>query len=181
MSDTFYEATCRALKELAEHADLTSGKLLVIGASSSEVGGHTIGTAGSDEIAAQLVDAFFEVQSEFSFELAVQCCEHLNRALVVTRKTLEIERLEEVSAVPVRHAGGAVAAEMYRRLPDSVLVEAVRAHAGIDIGDTLIGMHLRPVAVPIRLSLKEIGYAHVTAARTRPRLIGGARAMYTRL
>ncbi|KUO95273.1 TIGR01440 family protein [Ferroacidibacillus organovorans] len=179
MSDSFYDVTCRALRELSEHADLAPGKLLVIGASSSEVGGHTIGTAGSDEIAAQLVDAFLQVQSELGFDLAVQCCEHLNRALVVERKTLVAERLEEVSAVPVRHAGGAVAAEMYRRLHDAVLVEAVRAHAGMDIGDTFIGMHLRAVAVPIRLSIKDIGYAHVTAARTRPRLIGGARAVYT--
>ena len=111
--------------------------------------------------------------------MAFQCCEHLNRALVVTRQTMEVFQLEEVSVVPHPHAGGFMASHAYRHLPEAVVVEAVRAHGGIDIGETLIGMHLRPVAVPLRLSSRTLGEARINACYTRPKLIGGERAQYS--
>ena len=110
--------------------------------------------------------------------LAVQCCEHLNRALVVERQLCEKYGLTQVAVLPVPTAGGAAASAGMARFSQPVVVESIQAHAGIDIGDTLIGMHLRPVAVPVRLRIKTIGEAHVTMARTRPKLIGGARAVY---
>jgi len=110
--------------------------------------------------------------------LAIQCCEHLNRALVVERSTMESYGLEEVSVVPVPRAGGALAAYAMRHFADPVVVESIQAHAGLDIGATLIGMHLRRVAVPVRLKQQKIGQAIVIAARTRPKLIGGPRACY---
>lgn len=110
--------------------------------------------------------------------MAFQCCEHLNRALVVEKELAIRERLEEVSVVPVPQAGGAMAAFAYRHLQDPTVVEFIKADAGIDIGDTFIGMHLKHVAVPVRVSVKTLGEAHVTLAKTRPKLIGGPRAVY---
>ena len=119
-----------------------------------------------------------EVQQSSSFHLAFQCCEHLNRALVVTRETAAYFRLTEVSAIPVPHAGGAMAAFVYCHFTDAMLVESIAADVGIDIGSTLIGMHLKPVAIPLRPHSPHIGDAFVTMAKTRPKLIGGARAVY---
>lgn len=178
MLEEIRRQTRQVIDELQEKAHLTKEQILVIGASSSEVGGHQIGTAGSADIAKAIVDAVLEARDQYGFQVAFQCCEHLNRALVVERYTMNTFQLEEVTVVPVMHAGGAVAAEAYRRFHQPVIVEEIRAHAGIDIGDTLIGMHLRPVAVPVRPSIRTIGAAHVTMARTRPKLIGGERAVY---
>jgi len=164
--------------EVAEAASLGPGKLLVIGCSTSEVLGQHIGKAGSEEVAAALFQGVRQVQEQRGFALAFQCCEHLNRALVVERSTMERHHLEEVTVVPVPSAGGSMAAYAYREFADPVVVEHLKADAGIDIGDTLIGMHLRHVAVPFRPSIRQVGVAHVTAARTRPKLIGGARAVY---
>jgi uncharacterized protein (TIGR01440 family) len=108
-----------------------------------------------------------------------QCCEHLNRALVTERVVAEAQGWSEVSAIPVPKAGGSMASFAYRQLKEPCLVESVQVHAGIDIGETMIGMHLRPVAVPLRPSIRSIGQARVNMAMTRPRLIGGARAVYT--
>ncbi len=166
--------------EVRESAQLTGGKLLVIGCSTSEVLGKHIGKAGSGDVAAALFRGIAQVQQEYGFALAFQCCEHLNRALVMERATMERYGWEEVSVVPVPTAGGAMAAYAYSRFEAPVVVEQIQAHAGIDIGDTFIGMHLRHVAVPIRPSLKQIGEAHVTAATSRPKLIGGARAVYVK-
>lgn len=168
------------LTEVAEMADLRPGQILVIGCSTSEVLGKQIGKAGSEEVASALYRAIDKVRQSRGFALAFQCCEHLNRALVVESKTMEKYDLEEVSVVPVPSAGGSMAAHAYARMSSPVVVESIKAHAGIDIGNTLIGMHLRAVAVPIRPSTRRIGEAHVTAARTRPKLIGGARAVYER-
>jgi len=164
--------------EVVEAAGLGPGRLLVVGCSTSEVAGRRIGTAGSEEVAAAVVGVLLDAVARHGFALAVQCCEHLNRALVVEDATRRALGLEEVSAVPVRTAGGATAAAAYRAMPAPVLVEEVRADAGIDIGSTLIGMHLRPVAVPLRPARRTIGAAPVTAATTRPPLIGGVRAVY---
>lgn len=172
------EDTERCIRELAAAGGLKAGQLLVIGASTSEVIGRRIGTAGSGEAARAIFKGVEAVRRDIGFHPLFQCCEHLNRALVTTREAAERYGLTEVSAVPIPGAGGAMAAFAYRNLPDACLVESVQAHAGIDIGDTLIGMHLRPVAVPVRPSVRTIGEAHVTMACTRPKLIGGARAVY---
>ncbi|MBL0385430.1 TIGR01440 family protein [Tumebacillus sp. ITR2] len=170
--------TLQVLRELAGSTELDSETIVVIGCSSSEVVGRKIGTAGSAEAAQQIVEAVLEARTQYGFHVAFQCCEHLNRALVVERQTMKEFHLEEVTVVPVPTAGGQVASTAFRSLTKPVLVERIQAHAGIDIGDTFIGMHLRPVAVPVRPTLRSIGEAHVTMAKTRPKLIGGARAIY---
>ncbi|GGF91970.1 TIGR01440 family protein [Paenibacillus abyssi] len=167
------------VRELVDAAKLGAGRLLVIGTSTSEVLGRHIGTSGTLEAARSIFDGVEVVRREVGFYPVYQCCEHLNRALVTTREAMERYGLEEVAAVPVPKAGGSMAAYAYRNLQAATLVETVQAHAGIDIGDTLIGMHLRRVAVPVRPSIRTIGAAHVTMAVTRPKLIGGARAVYT--
>lgn len=171
--------TASVVREIAEVASLKAGRLLVIGASTSEVAGSRIGTAGALDVAQQVWSGVESVRREYGFDVAFQCCEHLNRALVVERSLLERLGLMEVAAVPVRTAGGSMATVAYRSMDDACLAANVQAHAGIDIGETLIGMHLRPIAVPFRPSLRWIGEARVTAAFTRPPLIGGQRAVYS--
>jgi len=166
--------------EVARLAGLKPGQVLVLGCSTSEVLGKHIGKAGSGEVAAAIYRGIRAVQERIGFAVAFQCCEHLNRALVVEREVMERKGWEEVSVVPVPNAGGSMAAHAFLQMKDPVVVERIQADAGIDIGDTLIGMHLKQVAVPIRPTLKKVGEAHVTAARTRPKLIGGARAVYER-
>ncbi|MDQ0113573.1 uncharacterized protein (TIGR01440 family) [Paenibacillus harenae] len=166
------------IRELAAAGGLSEGQLLVIGVSTSEVLGKRIGTAGTVDTAERIFAGVEAVRKEIGFHPVYQCCEHLNRALVMEQSVAERLRLELVSAVPVPKAGGSMAAFAYRSLSGACLVETVAAHAGIDIGDTLIGMHLKRVAVPVRPSIKSIGSAHVTMAFTRPKLIGGARAVY---
>lgn len=180
MTEDVVQETTRVLKDLMAAAPLDHRHLLVIGVSTSEVIGERIGTKGSHDVAAAVFSAVERIRENRGFHVAYQCCEHLNRALVVQKQTLEQFHLTEVTVVPVPNAGGSMAAYAFRAWSDAVVVESVQAHAGIDIGDTLIGMHLRPVAVPVRPSLKAIGAAHVTMARTRPKLIGGARAVYGR-
>jgi uncharacterized protein (TIGR01440 family) len=177
--DALRRDVVRVAEDLLAEMPLSDRHLLVVGVSTSEVIGRRIGTSGSEEVAEAIYDGLARVQEKRGFHLAFQCCEHLNRALVVSRAAMERFGLEEVSAIPIPKAGGAMAAHAYRRMEDPVLVERVVADAGIDIGDTLIGMHLRPVAVPVRPSVRQIGQAHVTMAKTRPKLIGGARAVYT--
>ncbi|MBN8234994.1 TIGR01440 family protein [Halobacillus kuroshimensis] len=165
--------------ELLE-SDILQKGVFVVGCSTSEIAGERIGTSGSEAIAESVFHALLDIQSVDGVDLAFQCCEHLNRALVVERSVLERERLREVAAVPVPKAGGSMASYAFKHLKDPVLVEAVEAAGGLDIGDTLIGMHLKRVAVPVRLKQKTVGQAHMTAAKTRPPLIGGARAVYER-
>ncbi|WP_138753766.1 TIGR01440 family protein [Paenibacillus sinopodophylli] len=166
------------LRELASAGNLGMSQLVVIGVSTSEVLGKRIGTAGTVETAAQIFAGVAAVSAELGFIPVYQCCEHLNRALVIDRAAAERYGLEIVGAVPVPKAGGSMAAYAYGQLNDPCLVETIQAHAGIDIGDTFIGMHLKRVAVPVRPSIRSIGEAHVTMAITRPKLIGGARAVY---
>lgn len=167
-----------AAGELIKKGGLTAGQILVAGCSTSEVMGAQIGTGGSSEAARIIFDSLYSICNEHNIFLAVQCCEHLNRALVVERQAMEKYALEQVTVVPVPTAGGALAARAMHAFHDSVVVEAIAAHAGLDIGSTLIGMHLKPVAVPVRLACKAVGQAGLTAAFTRPKLIGGARAVY---
>lgn len=171
-------ATATIVAELAEAGKLGPGKILVVGVSTSEVAGVRIGTGGALEVAQQLLQGIRKVADERGFSAVYQCCEHLNRSLVMERPLLEALGLREVSAVPIPGAGGSMAAAAYGSMADPVLAESIEAHAGIDIGETLIGMHLRRVAVPFRPSLRCIGSARVNAAFSRPPLIGGERAIY---
>ncbi|MFD0590580.1 TIGR01440 family protein [Paenibacillus sp. GCM10027627] len=166
------------LHELVLAGKLGGDQLLVVGASTSEVLGQRIGTAGALEAAAAIYAGIEAVQRQIPFVPVFQCCEHLNRALVMDEATALRYNLEFVQAVPVPKAGGSMAAYAYAKLERPCLVEKIEAHAGIDIGDTFIGMHLKRVAVPVRPSIKTIGSAHVTMAVTRPKLIGGERAVY---
>lgn len=167
-----------AAEELLEIARLKPGQIVVVGCSTSEVRGAKIGSSGSEEVAESILSGLLEVCMRYEVRLAIQCCEHLNRALVVTRSTLNEYRLEEVSVMPVAKAGGSLAACAMRLMEDAVVAEEIEAHAGLDIGHTMIGMHLKKVAVPVRLQQKTIGQAPLVAARTRPKLIGGERAVY---
>ena len=167
------------LTEFQEIAQLHKNQLFVIGCSTSEVIGKRIGTEGTLEVAEMIYNEVSAFQEKTGVGLAFQCCEHLNRALVLPREMAEERGYDEVSVVPVRKAGGSMATYAYQQIEDPVVVEHIQAEAGIDIGDTFIGMHLKHVAVPVRTSIKEIGYAHVTMAKTRPKLIGGERAVYT--
>lgn len=168
----------RAVTELLEQAKLTPGKLMVIGCSSSEMVGSRIGKGSSMEAAQAAFAGIWPVLQKNGIHLAVQCCEHLNRALIIEREDAERFGYEVVNVVPQPHAGGSFAVTAYANMKDSVAVEEVVADAGLDIGGTLIGMHLRRVAVPVRLSLDKIGEAHILCARTRPKYIGGQRAVY---
>ncbi|GLI08639.1 UPF0340 protein [Paenibacillus tyrfis] len=167
------------VRELVQAGKIEPGQLIVIGTSTSEVLGRHIGTGGSEAVAREIYEAVEAVRTEAGFFPVYQCCEHLNRALVVEREAMRRYGLEQVSVIPVPKAGGSMAAYAYRKLADAVVVETVTAHAGIDIGGTLIGMHLKRVAVPVRPSIRQIGEAPVLMAVTRPKLIGGARAVYT--
>lgn len=169
----------RAVRMLCLEGHLTGESLLVIGCSTSEIAGKPIGKSGSMEIGYEVIKGALTGCAETSTALAVQCCEHLNRALVITEPVALHRRYAPVSAVPYANAGGSCAAAAWRLFPSPILVESVQAEAAIDIGDTLIGMHLRPVAVPLRPPVSQIGCAHVTMAYTRPKYIGGSRARYT--
>ena len=153
-------------------------KLLVIGGSSSEIAGGTIGHNSTYEYGEAVVEAVMKVCREAGVAPAFQCCEHLNRALIMERETAERYGYEIVWVVPRIKAGGSLATAAWKRFKDPVAVLSVQADAGLDIGQTLIGMHLRRVAVPVRLSISRVGEARITAARTRPLLVGGERARY---
>lgn len=168
-----------ALAELLQIAGTRPEEIVVVGGSTSEVLGEHIGKAPTLSVGHELMAGLLRAGSAGPM-LAIQCCEHLNRALVVSRTTMRRQHLREVSAYPIPGAGGALACAAMELLPDAVLVETVEAYAGLDIGLTLIGMHLRPVAVPLRLTQRFVGKALVTAARSRPKLVGGRRAVYER-
>ena len=164
--------------ELLEQANMKPGSLLVIGCSSSEMVGKRIGKGSSMEASQAAFAGIYPVLQEQGIHLAVQCCEHLNRALILEREVAEKRGYEIVNVMPQPHAGGSFAVTAWNAFSDPVAVETIAAEAGIDIGGTLIGMHLRRVAVPVRTSEKQIGEAIVLCARTRPKYIGGPRAIY---
>ena len=168
----------QALLELLEVAGLKAGDLLVIGCSSSEVVGERIGKGSSMEAAQAVFAGVYPVLKERGIYLAAQCCEHLNRALILEQEAAEKFGYEPVNVRPWAHAGGSFATTVWENLEVPCAVEHIRAKAGMDIGDTLIGMHLKEVAVPVRLGVKKIGQANLVCARTRPRFIGGERARY---
>lgn len=166
------------LIEVEQQVSLKENDLFVIGCSTSEVIGQKIGTAGGLEVAEVLFGPLQAFAEKHKIHLSFQGCEHINRAVTMERKTQMLYRLSEVSVIPIVRAGGSMSAYAYTQFKDPVVVEYVQAHAGLDIGQTLIGMQLQPVAVPIRVSIKQIGNAIVTIAKTRPKLIGGDRAFY---
>ncbi len=168
----------QAFEELIGVAGLTKGQILVVGCSSSEIVGETIGKGSSFEAANELFEAVYPLLKEKGIYLAAKCCEHLNRVLIVERECAEKYGLEPVCVVPYPKAGGSFATAAWRHFEAPVAVEHIRAHAGIDIGGVMVGMHLREVAVPVRLSVQKIGKATILCARTRPKLIGGERAKY---
>ncbi|MCI9414733.1 MAG: TIGR01440 family protein [Clostridiales bacterium] len=178
MLDKLREQSEQAAQELLEAAKLREGDLLVVGCSSSEATGQRIGTYSSREAAQAIFDGLYPVLRERGIWLAAQCCEHLNRVLIVEEEVLHRYGLEQVNVVPQPKAGGSFATAAYEEFSRPAAVEHVRAHAGMDIGGTLIGMHLREVAVPVRLSLSRIGEAVLLCARTRPKFVGGGRACY---
>ncbi len=169
-----YQAAC----EIMETAKLKPGNLFVTGCSTSEVLGSKIGTASSPEAAGAVFAGIYRAAKERGIYLAAQCCEHLNRALIVESEAAEKYGYEEVNVVPQPKAGGSFATAAYHAFEHPAAVEHIRAHAGMDIGDTLIGMHLKDVAVPVRIGQKQIGDAHVVCARTRAKFVGGIRAVY---
>ncbi|MBO4229061.1 MAG: TIGR01440 family protein [Clostridia bacterium] len=175
---TITEDSCRAVTELLESSGLKEGELFVVGCSSSEIAGGTIGHNSSMECAEAVFKGISPVLSERGIFLCAQCCEHLNRAIILEREAAMRYGYEPVCVIPQPKAGGSFATVTWNSMRDPVAVEAIRAHAGIDIGGTLIGMHLRSVAVPVRLSVKKIGEAGILCARTRPKYIGGIRARY---
>ena len=152
--------------------------IVVVGCSSSEAGGHKIGTDSSEAVAAAIFAGIYPVLQEHDLYLAAQCCEHLNRALIIERAAAEKYHLEPVNVIPQPKAGGSFATTAYRTFTAPVAVEEVQAVCGLDIGGTLIGMHLKKVAVPVRLSIDKIGEARILCARTRPKFIAGCRAVY---
>lgn len=176
MINTLYAQTRALMEELIEKTNLTKGSILVVGCSTSEIIGSKIGTNSSPEAAETVFKAIYECTEERGIHLAVQCCEHLNRAIITERDAVPFA--EAVNVVPQPKAGGSMATAAYRHFRNPVAVEEIRADAGIDIGFTLIGMHLKKVAVPVRLENNRIGEATVIAARSRPKFIGGERAIY---
>ena len=167
-----------AVTQLLEAAKLQRGDILVVGCSSSEVGGQKIGSASSPQVAQAILDGIYPVLREKGIYLAAQCCEHLNRAIILEQDAALRDRLPIVNVVPQPKAGGSFATAAYAAFQHPVAVERVVAQAGMDIGGTLIGMHLARVAVPVRLTVKKIGEANLLCARTRPPFIGGSRAVY---
>lgn len=175
------EQAASATEELIAVSGLSAGSLLVVGCSSSEIAGSRIGSDSRPQVADAVYEGIAEVLSKHGIFLAAQCCEHLNRALIVEKEYFDRELrfiTERVNVIPQPKAGGSFATAAYREMKEPVAVEEVRADAGMDIGGTLIGMHLKRVAVPVRLKVKHIGEAALLAARTRLKFTGGSRAVY---
>ena len=176
MYDAIHDQARAVCLELCEKAKLKKGDIMVVGCSTSEVCGSRIGTDSNIDVAAALFSGIYEVLNEKGIWLAAQCCEHLNRAIIIEREASGGRDI--VNVVPQPKAGGSFATTAYRTFKDPVAVEEIRADAGLDIGGTLIGMHMKKVAVPVRLSVNHIGEAIILCARTRPKFIGGCRAVY---
>ena len=168
----------RVVEEFLEQAKLEEGDLVIIGCSTSEIAAQKIGTYSSKELGEAVFLAMYEEFSKYKIAVATQCCEHLNRALIIEKQVAKRLGYEQVNVVPQPKAGGSFSTAAYQHMNNPVAVEAIKADAGIDIGDTLIGMHLKSVAVPVRIAHPNIGDAHIVCARTRPKFIGGERACY---
>ncbi len=173
-----YNQAKQAADEVIKAAKLNAGDILVVGCSSSEIIGETIGHASSIDAAQAVFAGIYDVLKANGIYLAAQCCEHLNRAIIIEKELALRDRMEIVNVVPQPKAGGSFATTAYNTFVNPVAVEHIKAEAGMDIGDTLIGMHLKDVAVPLRIGIRRIGEAHLVCARTRAKFIGGERAVY---
>ena len=176
MYEDIKSALIKAAEEIIEKAKLKSGDIIAVGCSTSEVMGERIGTSSVAELGEVIYGALADAFGKCGIYIAAQCCEHLNRALIVEREA--VPHLYACNVVPQPKAGGSFATAAYKAMKDPIAVESIVADAGMDIGDTLIGMHVRPVVVPLRISVKSIGGAHLTCARSRAKFIGGERAHY---
>ena len=176
MNNELYHETKTVMEEFGRKSNLKTGDILVVGCSTSEIIGSKIGTNSSPEIAKTVFQAIYDYTTKKGLYLAAQCCEHLNRAIIIERDAVPFA--DVVNVIPQPKAGGSFATQAYAHFRNPVAVEEIKADAGIDIGSTLIGMHLKKVAVPVRMDNKMIGEATVVAARTRPKFIGGVRAVY---
>ena len=176
--DEIKGAAKEAVSELVSAAELRRGDILVVGCSSSEIVGLHIGKFSAFDAARAVYEGIAPVLEGKGIYLAAQCCEHLNRALIIEAECAEKYGYEIVAVKPQPKAGGSFATVTYENMKNPVAVEFIKAHAGLDVGGTLVGMHLRHVAVPVRLEVKKIGEANILAARTRPKYIGGPRAIY---
>lgn len=168
----------KAVEEFIDAAGMKKGQILVVGCSSSEVCGDKIGSNSNYDVAEVLFNSIYSITKKKGIFLATQCCEHLNRAIITERQVADKLNIEEVNVIPMPKAGGSFSTAAYKYFDDAVAVEAIKADAGMDIGDTLIGMHLKEVAVPVRISIKKIGQANLVCARTRRKFVGGSRAVY---
>lgn len=168
----------QAVDALAEAGHIQPGGLIVLGCSTSEVAGARIGKGSVPELGKVIARAMLEACQAHGLEAAFQCCEHLNRAVVMEQRVLKELRLTQVRAIPQPKAGGSVPAAAWKLLDQPALAMAVQADAAIDIGDTLVGMHIRPVAVPLRLDVNHVGHANLVMAYSRLPYIGGSRAVY---
>ncbi len=178
MFKLYAEEAKKAAGELLEMANVKKGDIFVVGCSSSEICGDKIGTNSNEDVAKAVFQAIYETVKEKGLFLAAQCCEHLNRALIIEAAAAEKYNLPEVNVIPQKKAGGSFATAAYNAFESPVAVENISAVCGMDIGDTLIGMHLKAVAVPVRVSVKKIGEANLVCAKSRPKFIGGIRAIY---
>lgn len=176
--DNLKEMAAKATMEVLNETCLQSGDIFVVGCSTSEIGGGVIGKGSNIGIAKEVFEGIISVLEPRGIFLAAQCCEHLNRAIVIEREALRGNKDDIVNVVPHIKAGGSFSTTAFERFKDAVVVEEIKADAGMDIGNTLIGMHLRKVAVPLRIDTKMIGQASVIGARTRPKFVGGYRANY---
>ena len=173
-----YDELTACVRYLAENGHLRTGAVVVLGCSTSEVAGGRIGHNSVPELGYTLASAFIDACRELGLDAVVQCCEHLNRALVMEQRVLDRLRLTQATVRPVPKAGGSTAAAAYELFEHPAVAIGIQADAAIDVGDTLVGMHIRPVAVPLRMENAKVGQAHVVMAYARPPLIGGARAQY---
>lgn len=178
MYENIKEESLKVFSELTEKAKLKKGDLIVVGCSTSEILGDKIGTNSHIDAAKALFDGFYPLLRDKGIYVAAQCCEHLGRALCIEREYADKFNIPIVNVIPQPKAGGSLATTAYNTFKNPAIVEHIKADAGIDIGGTLIGMHLKEVAVPLRLSVSKIGCANIICARTRPKFIGGERAVY---
>lgn len=176
--DKIHKQVHKALLEVIDASGIGEDDILVLGGSTSEIVGGKIGKDSSLEVGEAVIDEFLITLNERKINLAVQGCEHINRALVVERDLAKARGLEIVSVIPALHAGGSLAVNAYKKFNDPVMVEHIIADAGVDIGDTEIGMHVKFVQVPLRITEKFVGNARLTVLKSRPKLIGGGRAVY---
>ena len=174
------QESAAAARQLAEAARLHKGQIVVVGCSTSEVVGHRVGSWSTPEVGQAIFDGLHSVFGPMGVYIAAQCCEHLNRALIVERAAAEKFGLDEVNVIPQPKAGGSFGTTAYKRFEEPVAVESIKqsASAGMDVGNTLIGMHIKPVVVPLRIETKKIGEAPLVCARRRPKFVGGSRAVY---